>query len=143
MRWKTLLFLPILMLLSICFINWGYTQSNEGNDDIYCLNLSDTQEVAKCLQDRTILRQLNEVKDQRINNLEKENALLKQESDLKDKVIAINEKEIAATRRALQDMQTVTDRALKLAEIGKPKSNWQLGGILAGLVVLAGCLIAK
>jgi hypothetical protein len=37
-------------------------------------------------------------------------------------------------RIAFEKEKELTDRALKLAEIGKPKSNWELQGIL-GLAV--------
>jgi len=45
-------------------------------------------------------------------------------------------------RLSLED-QTLTDRALKLAEIGKPKSNWELQGVLGLAVFILGFLAGK
>jgi len=87
------------------------------------------------MQDRTILQQLNKINQQRISNLEKENALLKQEGELKDRIIEIDQKEIAATNRALDQMKEVTDRALKLADSGKP-SIWETYGPIAVIAIL-------
>jgi hypothetical protein len=127
------------MILSICFANSALSQSTGGNDkadDDYCLNLSDTKTVAKCLQDRPILRQMLEVKDKQIANLEKENELLKRESDLKDRIIAINEKEIESTRRALNDMKEGTDRSLRLAESSKKGGLLETWGPLAAIAII-------
>jgi len=99
--------------------------------------------MARRLQDYELVRRLVDVQNQRIANLEKENELLKRENELKDRIIEIDQREIDATRRALNDMKEVADRAVKLAEVSKPKSNWQLGGLLTGLAILAGYLIAK
>jgi hypothetical protein len=37
-------------------------------------------------------------------------------------------------RIAFEKEKELTDRALKLAEIGKPKSNWELQGLFAFLL---------
>jgi lipid-A-disaccharide synthase-like uncharacterized protein len=37
----------------------------------------------------------------------------------------------------------LTDRALKLAEVGKPKSNWELQGVLGLAVFSFGFLVGK
>jgi hypothetical protein len=81
------------------------------------------------------------LKDQRIANLEKELALAKQEIGLKDRIHGIDQMEVAATRRALADMEKVTDRSLKLAETVKPKSNWQLYGLLVVIGAIAGLAV--
>jgi len=83
-------------------------------------------------------RDQDTIKDQRIANLEKELDLSKQENALQVRVIAIKDMEIVATRKALQDMQTVTDRALKLAEVSKPTSNWQITGVVAIIATAIG-----
>jgi len=81
-------------------------------------------------------RQQDVLKDQRIANLEKENDLLKQEIGLKDKIGEIKDMEILATRRALADMEKVTDRSLKLAETVKPKSAWEIYGPLGVIAII-------
>jgi uncharacterized protein YydD (DUF2326 family) len=91
--------------------------------------------MVRRLTDYELLREVDQVKDQRIANLEKEIELLKRENELKDRIIAIKDMEIAANRRAFEDMKEISDRSLKLAETAKPKSNWQLYG-LAGLAAL-------
>ena len=45
-------------------------------------------------------------------------------------MLDIKDQEIAATRRALEDMTKVADRSIELANVSKPNSNWELQGIL-------------
>lgn len=121
-------------------ISWVLSQPSEEGE--ICQSISDTQEIVKRLQDYDILRELDQVKDQRITNLEKENEFAKREVELKDKIIAIKDMEIASQKRAFDDMKEITDRALKLAETSKPKSGiWiTIIGVIAGFV--AGLAIA-
>ena len=112
--------------------------------------LSDAQQILRsekeCDLDQRELqlrREQDALKDQRIANLEKELDLAKQELALKDRIIAIKDMEIEAQRQAFTDMKEVADRALKLAEVGKSKSNWQLQGLLGLAALIAGVLIAK
>ena len=49
-------------------------------------------------------------------------------------------KEAEVYRVAFEKEKELTDRALKLAEIGKPKSNWELQGILGMAVFVLGFL---
>ncbi|MDP2362990.1 MAG: hypothetical protein Q8M94_04370 [Ignavibacteria bacterium] len=113
-----------------------------------CFPFDDAQKILRnekeCDLDRRELdlrRQQDALKDQRITNLEKELDLAKQEISLKDRVIEIKDMEILATRRALADMEKVTDRSLKLAETVKPKSNWQVYGLLAVIAFVAGLAV--
>jgi len=113
-----------------------------------CFPLDDAQRILRnekeCDLDRRELelrRQQDALKDQRIANLEKELDLAKQEIGLKDKVIEVKDMEILATRRALADMEKVVDRSLKLAETVKPKSNWQLYGLLGVIAFVAGLAV--
>jgi hypothetical protein len=133
-KWLMLLIVISIMIIVI-HPGVGYAQA-EGGGDAYCFDLSDTKTVAKCLQDSPILRQMLEVKDKQIANLEKENELLKRESDLKDRIIAINEKEIESTRRALNDMKEVTDRSLRLAESSKKGGLLETWGPLAAIAII-------
>jgi hypothetical protein len=46
-------------------------------------------------------------------------------------------------RIAFEKEKELTDRALKLAEVGKPKSNWGVQGILGLTVFVLGFLAGK
>jgi hypothetical protein len=46
-------------------------------------------------------------------------------------------------RTAFEKEKELTDRALKLAEIGKPKSNWELQGLLGLAAFVLGLLVGK
>jgi hypothetical protein len=105
------------------------------DDNEICLDISDAQEVAMCLQQRDLLKKAAVVDQQRIANLEKENENLKKELELKDRVIAIEQMEIDATRRALNDMKDVSDRAIKLAE-SKKSNLWETMGPLAIVAII-------
>jgi uncharacterized protein YydD (DUF2326 family) len=97
--------------------------------------------MAHRLADYELLRELDQVKDQRIANLEKEIELLKRENELKDRIIIIKDMEIAANRRAFEDMKEISDRSLKLAETAKPKSNWQIYGLAGLALFVVGVLV--
>lgn len=129
------------MIWFVFFTPLAFAQPSGDPNDTFCFDLPDTQEVARCLQDRQFLRQLIEVQNQRIANLEKENDLLKREIELKDKIIEIDQREIKSTRAALDDMKEVTDRALRLAETGKPRSNWEIYGLLGIAMFVVGVLV--
>src|SRR4030042_4939967 len=47
------------------------------------------------------------------------------------------------SRTAFEKEKELTDRVLKLAEIGKPKSNWELQGILGVADFVLGFLVGK
>ncbi len=135
------------MFLWMNFASVGYAQQSEIE---ICLPLSDTQKIVRDLRDcdfdkreLAILRDQGLLKDQRIIALEKEIDLIKRETELKDRIIAIKDMEIAANKRAFEDMKEVSDRAIKLVEVGKPKSNWELQGLLAIAAFVIGALIVK
>jgi len=116
------------------------SQSTEESDD-YIWDLSDTQEVVRRLSDYELLREMDQVKDQRISNLEKELELQRRENELKDRIIGIKDMEIQAQKRAFEDMKEVSDRALKLAETSKPKSTWETLGIIGVLAFVLGLAV--
>lgn len=141
MRLRTCLSRLTLIILLVCFTVLAWNLPAKANDEI-CFDLKDAQEIARCFQERQSLREIGSLKDQKIALLEKENELLKRELELKDRIIEINQGEIEATRRALNDMKEVSDRALRLAETtGKPKSNWEIYGLLGLVVFVAGVLV--
>jgi len=123
------------------FAGWASAQQSESSDDYICVSLSDSQELVRRLADYDILREMDQLKDQRIANLEKELELQKRENELKDRIIGIKDMEIQAQKRAFDDMKEVSDRALKLAETSKPKSNWQLLGIIGVAAFVIGLAV--
>jgi len=111
------------------------------DEEVICVSIVDAQEMTRRLKDYELLKQVDEVKDQRIFNLEKELDLATREIKLHERIIAIKDMEIQAQTRAITDLKDITDRAIKLAETSKPKSNLTqtlglLGAILAiGLAI--------
>lgn len=125
-----------------------YTNLALSQSDDKHISIDDLKEVHKVFQDREILKELNASKDKTIAELEKALALEKKnnelnarEIELQNRIIAIKDMEIGATRRALKDMETVAEKSLKLAETSKPKSNWQLMGLIGAVVFVAGMVI--
>ncbi len=97
-----------------------------------------------------ILKDLNAEKDKTISELEKSLSLVKKELDLEkreneinQKMLAIKDQEIAGINRNFDQLKDVSDRALKLAEMSKPKSNWELQGLIGLAALLVGVLIAR
>jgi len=44
---------------------------------------------------------------------------------------------------AFEKEKELTDRAIKLAEVGKPKSNWELQGLLGAAAFAIGLLMGR
>jgi hypothetical protein len=114
------------------------------------IDLPDLKEVDKRLQEWEILKQMNAEKDKTIAELEKSLALEKRtnelnarEIELQKRMLDIKDQEIAATRRALEDMTKVADRSIELAKASKPKSNWELQGLLGLAAFVLGFLSGK
>ena len=55
----------------------------------------------------------------------------------------IRSRHFLMSRTAFEKEKELTDRALKLAEVGKPKSNWELQGILRVAAFVLGLLVGK
>jgi hypothetical protein len=90
------------------------------------------------------------LKDQKIilleqwkSNLARENDLLKQQNAIQEKLTKLAKRETELNRIAFEKEKELTDRALKLAEVGKPKSNWELQGILGAVVFVLGFLAGR
>jgi hypothetical protein len=81
--------------------------------------------------------------EQRVSNLEKENDLLRQQNAIQEKLTELAKRETEIYRTAFEKEKELTDRALKLAEIGKPKPNWELQGLLGMAVFLLGFLAGR
>lgn len=52
-------------------------------------------------------------------------------------------REAEVYRIAFEREKELTDRAVKLAEVSKPKSNWELQGLLGVAVFVLGFLAGK
>jgi len=114
------------------------------------IDLPDLKEVDKRLQEWEILKQINAEKDKTIAELEKSlalerrtNELNAREIELQKRIIDIKDQEIAATRRALEDMTKVADRSIELAKASKPKANWELQGLLGLAAFVVGFLAGR
>ena len=83
------------------------------------------------LQELEIYKDIVASKDTQISNLNKE-------VELQKKIIEIKDMEIQATANAFNQMKEVTDRAMKLAEISKPKLDLKPWAIIVGLLVVLG-----
>lgn len=104
-------------------------------------------QLKECEVDRRELilrREQNQLKDQRIANLEKELELLQKEVDLEKRIIEIKDMELAAKDRALKDLQTINDRAMSYAEWAekeRSKSDTIQRLTLGGLLLAIGLAI--
>ncbi len=74
---------------------------------------------------------------------EKENDLLKQQNVIQEKLTELAKREAEVYRVAFEKEKELTDRALKLAEVGKPKSNWELQGVLGVAAFAIGMLAGR
>jgi len=87
--------------------------------------------------------QKNALLEQRVSNLEKENDLLKQQNAIHEKLTELAKREAEVYRIAFEKEKELTDHALKLAEVGKPKSNWELQGLLGATAFVIGLLMGR
>jgi len=70
-------------------------------------------------------------------------ANVEQQLEIQKKLTEIAEKRAEVEHIAYERQKELTDRALKLAEVGKPKSNWELQGILGAAVFVLGFLAGR
>lgn len=114
------------------------------------MTVQDLKEIDRRLQEYEILKKIVSEQQFTIGKLEeglssekKINELNERELDLQKRIIDVQKMEIETQKRAFADMKEVADRSLKLAEVSKPKSNWQLQGLLGLAAFVIGVLIAK
>jgi RNA polymerase-interacting CarD/CdnL/TRCF family regulator len=114
----------------------------------FSLDLPDLKEWDRQTQEYPLIKKLVDSQATTISELEKSLAIAQKERDLEKRenelnlrIIEIKDKEIAAINRNFDQMKEVADRSLKLVEVSKPKSNWELlGGF--GLVAIIVTVIA-
>ena len=90
--------------------------SRSEDTTLLCFPGSDAQRLLRIDEEALFKDQKIALLEQRVSNLEKENDLPKQQNGIQEK--------------AFEKEKELTDRALKLAEVGKSKSNWEIQGIL-------------
>jgi hypothetical protein len=102
------------------------------------ISLQKFREVDKALQEYPLLKEMKEKQDKTIAELQnsiaiekKTNELNEREIDLLKRINEVDKREIEFQKRTIQDLKDISDRAIKLAEVSKPKSNWQLYGLAA------------
>ena len=103
----------------------------------------DAQRLLRIEEETPLKEQKIPLLEQRVSNLEKENDLLKQQNAIQEKLTELAKREAEVYRVAFEKEKELTDRTLKLAEIGKPKSNWELQGILGAAVFVLGFLTGR
>ena len=89
---------------------------------------SDAQRLLRIDEEAPLKDQKIALLEQQVSNLEKENDLLKQENAIQEKLTELAKRESEVYRTAFEKEKELTDRALKLAEVGKQRSNGELWG---------------
>ena len=69
--------------------------------------------------------------------------LERRENEINKRIIQVKDMEMAVLNRNFDQIKEVSDRALKLAEVGKPKSNWQLQGLVGAAAFIIGLLMGR
>ena len=135
-----LLLLTFLLLLTLTL--WPKDSRSE-DTDLLCFPGSDAQRLLQVDEESPLKNQKITLLGQRVDNLEKENDLLKQQNAIQEKLTELAKRETEVYRTAFEKEKELTDRALKLAEISKPKSNWQLQGLLGLTAFVVGFLAGR
>jgi len=65
------------------------------------------------------------------------------QEQIRKKLAEIAEKRAEVEHIAYERQKELTDRAIKLAEVGKPKSNWELQGVIGAAVFVLGFLTGR
>ena len=133
------------------FGNLALAESEGGVEIPVDIEIKTFKEIDRRLQDYEVLKEMEKAKDQRIENLEKENLLLQKELELEKRENEINKRiqdvmkqEIEAKDRSFQDMKEIADRAIKLAEGSKKGSgNWQYLGLAVIVAEVVRIVIAR
>ena len=108
-----------------------------------CFPGSDAQRLLQIDEEAPLKDQKISLLERSVANLEKENDLLKRQAELQEKLTELAKRETEVYRVAFEKEKELTDRALKLAEVGKPKMSWELQGLLGVAAVLLGVLIGR
>jgi hypothetical protein len=140
----------MILILSLSLFSAGSLAYAEDEDILVELKFRELQQIDKETQEYPLLKQVIEEQKNTIKTLEKAlsderatNKLSDQELELMRQKEELRIQELAMMRQSFNDMKEIADRAIKLAEVSKPKSNiWTtvglvLGGIVAGIAIAA------
>jgi Ser/Thr protein kinase RdoA (MazF antagonist) len=83
------------------------------------------------------------VLEQQVTLAHKETEIAKQELQLEKRLTEIAQRETEVYRVAFEREKELTDRALKLAEISKPTSDWKMQGLALVAAIIMGIAIGK
>ena len=108
-----------------------------------CFQGSDAQLLLQIEEEAPFKNEKIAVLEQRVENLEKENDLLRQQNATQEKLTELANREAEVYRVAFEKEKGLTNRALKLEEVGKPKSNWELQGLLGLAAFTIGFLAGR
>ncbi len=108
-----------------------------------CVNPGDAQKALRCLMEAQIKDEKIRALEQALELAKREKALADQELEMQKKLTSLAERERDLYKVAFEKEKDITDRALKLAEVSKPGSDWKLQGLLAVAAILLGVVIGK
>ena len=117
--------------------------SRSEDTPLLCFPGSDAQRLLRIEEEAPLKDQKIALLEQRVSNMEKENDLLKQQNVIQEKLTELAKRETEVYRVAFDKEKELTNRALRLAEVGKPKSNWELQGILGLAAFVLGFCAGK
>ena len=80
-----------------------------------------------------LLEETSAVQKQQIANLEAQ-------LDIQKQLTSVEARRADVERLAYEREKELTDRAIKMAEVSKPSSNWQISGLLAAVGIILGLL---
>ena len=120
------------------FTRWAFPQNiTEKTEPGYiCRSVLDAREQDRRLQDYELLKQQLALKEQQIANLE-------QQIEIQNKLAELYKKEVEIYKTAFDREKELIDRAIKLAEISKPKSNWEMLGLIGMALFLVGFIAGR
>ncbi len=139
-------FLAILIFSSLTLTKGAWSQSV--SVDLAPIAIEDLQKIDRCFQEAEVKDKIISEQDKTISELEKSLALEKRTNELNErelylqkKINEIKDMEITAYKDTVTRQNDLIDRSLKLAEISKPKSNWEFTGLLGLAAFAIGLLI--
>lgn len=76
-----------------------------------------------------------------LSDTKQELELEKRENELNQRMLDLKDKEIEGLNKNFEQMKEVADRAIKLAETSKPKTNWGILGTIILTVFTLGLVV--
>ena len=110
---------------------------------LFCFPKDDAQRIFREASENALLKEKIAVLEEADRVNKQQIANLEAQLEIQKKLTEIAEKRAEVEHIAYQRQKELTDRALKLAEIGKPKSNWELQGLIGLAAFVVGVLVGK